>query len=247
MARRTTARQRESASGRDANRNRSGYGKLSTHCLEIEKIWGGKFMRVFREVQATAAAIQAGGSPEGSGAAPREKTTARRLAGALIALVLWGASGPLAAHPLRLSLSQFDYAPEQALLTVSLRLFLMDVREALVFDPDSDELALCQADEAPYAERLLLDYLERFFGLEANGEKMALNIERKRLMGEGQNEALEVVFEHRVAPPLETLEIRNAVFTDLFFDQSNIVYVHVGGSSDGLMFSKQTQTHRLEF
>ena len=169
------------------------------------------------------------------------------LAGALLGLLLWGASVPLAAHPLRLSLSQIDYVPESQLLTVSLRLFLMDVREALVFDPESTELALCQPDEAPHAQGLLLDYLEQYFGVEVNGNQMPLHIKGKRLMGEGQNEALEVVFEHTVAPPLESLEIRNAVFTDLFFDQSNIVYVHVDGSSEGLMFSKQTQTHRLTF
>ncbi len=151
------------------------------------------------------------------------------------------------AHPLRLSLSEIEYASEQQLLTISLRLFLMDVNEALVFDPDSTELAFCQPDESPDAERMLLDYLNAFFYVRVNGEPVALTIKNKRLSGEGDNVALGVLFEHRLAPPLKSLEIRNAVFTDLFFDQSNVVYVFVDGESESLMLNKKTPVHTLHF
>lgn len=171
----------------------------------------------------------------------------RREREVLLAVLLTGMCCQLAAHPLRLSLSEIEYTSEAQLLTVSLRLFLTDVNEALVFDPESTELAFCQPDEAPYAQGLLMEYLERFFSIEVNGARIALLIKSKRLTGEGQNTALEVVFEHALAPPLQTLRIRNAVFTDLFFDQSNIVYVHVNGSSEGLMFSKTTPSHQLSF
>ena len=73
------------------------------------------------------------------------------------------------------------------MLTISLRLFLMDVNEALVFDPDSTELAFCQPDESPDAERMLLDYLNAFFYIKVNGEPVALTIKNKRLSGEGDN------------------------------------------------------------
>jgi hypothetical protein len=37
------------------------------------------------------------------------------------------------------------------------------------------------------------------------------------------------------------------VFTDLFFDQTNIVYVHVDDDSHSMMLSKSTPSHTLEF
>jgi hypothetical protein len=151
------------------------------------------------------------------------------------------------AHPLRLSLSEIEYESAAQVLTVSLRLFLMDVNEALVFDPDSDELAFCQANEAPQAERMLLEYLDEFFYIKANGRRLALQLKSKRLSGEGDNVALGVQFEFRQEAPLTSLEIRNAVFTDLFFDQSNIVYVHVDGESRSLMLNKKTPVHELTF
>ncbi|MEM1433198.1 MAG: DUF6702 family protein [Pseudomonadota bacterium] len=151
------------------------------------------------------------------------------------------------AHPLRLSLSEIEYAADQQTLTISLRLFLMDVNEALVFDPDSTELAFCQPNESPDAERLLLEYLDRHFQVKANGEAIDLRISSKTLSGEGINVALGVLFEHRQERPLTTLEVKNAVFTDLFFDQSNIVYVHVNGESRSLMLNKETPTHLLTF
>ncbi|MEM1190923.1 MAG: DUF6702 family protein [Pseudomonadota bacterium] len=165
----------------------------------------------------------------------------------LLILVFLGPCFGAASHPLRLSLSEIEYEAGQQLLTISLRLFLMDVNEALVFDPNSTALGFGQPDEAPDAERMLLSYLKQFFYVKANGRKIDLRIKSKRLSGEGDNVALGVLFEYRQEPPLSTLEIKNAVFTDLFFDQSNIVYVHVGDDSRSLMLNKKTPVHELKF
>ena len=43
------------------------------------------------------------------------------------------------------------------------------------------------------------------------------------------------------------MEVKNAVFTDLFFDQNNIVYVYINDNSTSLMLDKNTPTHRLVF
>lgn len=150
-------------------------------------------------------------------------------------------------HPLRLSLSEVEYSSAEQRLTISLRLFLMDVREALLFDPDNADLAFCQVNESPAAERLLLDYVNRFFHVKANGEKVELAIKEKRLSGEGDNTALGVLFESHDVQPLKSLEVKNAVFTDLFFDQSNIVYVYVDDDSESLMLNKKTPLHRLSY
>ncbi|MEO0973622.1 MAG: DUF6702 family protein [Pseudomonadota bacterium] len=151
------------------------------------------------------------------------------------------------AHPLRLSLCEIEYSSAEELLSISLRLFVMDVNEALVFDPNSTALGLGEPHEAAEAETLLLDYLKRFFEIRVNGQKVELQIKSKRLKGEGDNMALAVLFEYEHAPPLASLDIKNAVFTDLFFDQNNIVYVHVDDVSKSLMLSKKTPAHVLTF
>ncbi len=148
---------------------------------------------------------------------------------------------------MRLSLCEIEYAEDQQSLTINLKLFLTDVNEAIVFDPYSEELAFCQPNEAPHAERLLLDYLNQFFHVKTNGTLVDLKIKQKKLSGEGENTALWVYFEQRMEDPLTSMEIKNAVFTDLFFDQNNIVYVHFNGDSKSMMLNKKTSTHRLEF
>lgn len=150
-------------------------------------------------------------------------------------------------HPLRLSLCEIEYTADQQLLTFNLKLFLTDVNEAIVFDPYSEELAFCQPNEAANANQLLLDYLNRFFHVKANGQAVTLNIKEKKLSGEGENTALWVYFEQPIAQPLKSMEVKNAVFTDIFFDQNNIVYVHVNGESKSLMLNKKTSTHQLTF
>lgn len=130
---------------------------------------------------------------------------------------------------------------------INLKLFLTDVNEAIVFDPYSKELAFCQPNESTQANQLLLAYLKQFFYVKANGQLIDLKIRHKKLSGEGDNTALWVYFEHQQGPSLATLEIKNAVFTDLFFDQNNIVYAHINGDSKSMMLNKKTPTHQLRF
>ena len=158
-----------------------------------------------------------------------------------------GQSLLVTAHPLRLSLCEIEYKADQQLLTVQLKLFLTDVNEALVFDPQSKELAFCQPNESPKADQLLLDYLNQFFYVKVNGKKLKITIGEKKLSGEGDNTALGIFLEYKQPLPPESMEIKNAVFTDLFFDQSNIVYVRMNGESKSLMLNKKTATHELTF
>ena len=43
------------------------------------------------------------------------------------------------------------------------------------------------------------------------------------------------------------MEIKNSVFTDLFFDQNNIVYIHIDGNSKSIMLNKKTDIHQIKF
>lgn len=150
-------------------------------------------------------------------------------------------------HPLRLSLCEIDYSSKKQRIDVQLKLFLTDVNEAIVFDPNSNELAFCQPNESKKANQLLLTYLNQFFYIKANNEKLDLHIKSKHLKGEGDNIALWVHFEYQQTTPLKSLEIKNAVFTDLFFDQNNIVYVHVDDKSKSLMLNKKKSVHQLTY
>ena len=165
----------------------------------------------------------------------------------LFVLFLFVQSTQAAVHPLRLSLCEIEYSSVEQLLTINLKLFLMDVNEALVFDPNSKELAFCQPNESANAEQLLLNYLNIFFYVKVNGKKVALKIKRKRLSGEGDNVALWLLFEQRKDQNIKSLEIKNAIFTDLFFDQNNVIYVYVNGDFRSLMLNKKTTTHILTF
>jgi len=151
------------------------------------------------------------------------------------------------AHPLRLSLCEIEYSSDKQLLTIHLKLFLTDVNEAILFDPYSKALAFCQPNESAKANEMLMDYVNQFFYVKVNGKRAALNVKSKKLSGEGDNTALWVYFEYEQPKPMTSLEIKNAVFTDLFFDQNNIVYVHVNGRSKSMMLNKKTSVHQLKF
>ena len=83
--------------------------------------------------------------------------------------------------------------------------------------------------------------------MKANDEKVALQIQRKRLSGEGENTALWVYFESTNLDVLHSLEVKNTVFTDLFFDQNNIVYIHADTESKSAMLNKKTEVYITKF
>ena len=153
----------------------------------------------------------------------------------------------LAAHPLRLSLCEIEYSSNKQLISINLKLFLTDVNEAITFDPYSKQLAFCQPEESINANQLLMDYINQYFYVKVNGKVIPLKIKKKRLSGEGDNTALWVYFEFSQSTKLKSLEIKNSVFTDLFFDQNNIVYIHVNDESKSVMLNKETSTYELNF
>jgi|TARA_B100001094_G_scaffold313829_1_gene352032 hypothetical protein len=164
----------------------------------------------------------------------------------VLVIALWMV-GPTKAHPLKLSLCEIEYSSKNQLLTINLKLFLTDVNEAITFDPDSKKLAFCQPNESKEANKLLLNYLNQFFHVKANSNLVNLKIKDKSLKGEGDNTSLWISFEYIQRAPLKSIEIKNAVFTDLFFDQNNIVYVHVDKKSKSLMLDKKKSIHQLKF
>ena len=72
-------------------------------------------------------------------------------------------------------------------------------------------------------------------------------VDSKNIGGTGQDTVLELLIKHSVTHPLRSLEIKNAVFTDLFFDQTNVVYIHRDDTSRSLMLNKKTPTSTLVF
>ena len=131
---------------------------------------------------------------------------------------------------MRLSLCEIDYTPENKSLLIRLKLFLTDVNEALVFDPSNNELAFCQPNESARANKMLLDYLNTYFYLKINGLEIPLDIERKKLSGEGENTALWVYFEYNDIQPIHDLEIK-MLFLQIFFSIRTISFTYIMGES----------------
>ncbi len=134
------------------------------------------------------------------------------------------------------------------MLSVTLKLFLTDVNEAITLDPNSNQLNYCTSAEAANAEELLMNYLNEYYAISLNDEPpIKLIIDRKHLDGQGENTALWLYFSMALDTSVEKLTLRNAVFTDLFFDQSNLVYVHNDGKSKSFMLNKKKPEHSLKF
>ncbi|NVJ46199.1 MAG: metallophosphoesterase family protein [Cytophagia bacterium] len=151
------------------------------------------------------------------------------------------------AQQLRFSQTDMEYTSDKKLLTLNLKLFLNDLNEALGLDPQSNELAFGQSNESPRANAMLLDYLKKFIYVKVNGKELELQIKSKQLTGEGNNTTLEVYFEYQQTLPLRSLEVKNAVFTELFPGQNNLVYADFDKRSEVLVLNKTNPSQQLDF
>ena len=130
------------------------------------------------------------------------------------------------AHPLRLSISQIEYASDTAEITVSLRLFLTDVNEALVFDPENDQLRLGREDETPNAEALLIAYLNEFFYLKINEDEVPIVVDSKNIGGTGQDTVLELLISTQSPLPCARLRLKMP-YLPIFFLTKPMLFISI--------------------
>ena len=82
-------------------------------------------------------------------------------------------------HPLRLSLCENKYFSNTHYFD-NLKLFLTDVNEAILFDPNNNDSHFASLTNQ-LMQTVLLDYINRYFYVKVNEESIPLEIKNKRL------------------------------------------------------------------
>jgi len=157
----------------------------------------------------------------------------------LLLLALFISSGWLL-HKFYVSLTEIRYNPETGRIEVSMRIFPDDLDLALM-ERTGIRTLLGTELESPEADSLLMIYLLECFDLQADGAEITLNYLGK----EPESDAIWCYLESSEIPLPETISVRNAILTDFFPDQVNIIQVYYGKWNRGLLLNRSENRGKL--
>ena len=156
---------------------------------------------------------------------------------------LWLLISPVSAtHPFYVSVTEMNYDAADSVLEVSVKLFTDDLAQALEARYQSN-LHLGEPEEHPDADVFVALYLREQLSIQAHD----LPLEQQYLGKEFEEDVTWCYLAVPIAQAPQALLIRNALLTDQFEAQRNLVHLRVGSQRKSLMLHRGKLSERVEF
>ena len=163
----------------------------------------------------------------------------KKLSLVLVLLILF-ICGAWLMHKFYVSLTEVRYNLQTERFEVSMRIFPDDLDRALL-ERTGINTQLGTELEHKDADSLLMVYLLEDFSLQVNGEEIALNYLGK----EPESDAIWCYLESSKVVAPETITVHNAILTEYFPDQVNIIQVYHGKWNKGLLLNRNENSGKL--
>lgn len=149
---------------------------------------------------------------------------------------------PASAHDYHASITDVAYNPRTQSLEVAVKVFMDDLEDALSRQAKSN---ITYSSSSVAVKEQLADYLKSTLSFElVKGKPL-----KARLVG--SEEDADVVWLYVEVPvqqaALTQLYIKNAILTDMFTDQMNIVNVNYNGKTESVLLQPGEVTKKLTF
>ena len=160
----------------------------------------------------------------------------------VLLLLLIGFSSFNANHKFYVSVTEIEYNEKSESLQIISRIFIDDLEDLLQTRYDK-ELRLGNNNESSSVPAYLKKYLNKKFEIELNGKP----VEVKYLGKEYEDDMVLLYFEIPKVSSFSEISIKNALLTDMFSEQKNLVHVTYKGITKSLILNKAKQKDLLKF
>ena len=147
-----------------------------------------------------------------------------------------------AAHKFYVSATDIEYNEENGSLQIISHVFIDDL-EKLLKERYHPDLYLLKKGEHPKADAFIERYFRDKMNIRVNGKDVELNYLGK----EYDNDELLIYIEVSDVDPLKTIYVKNAVLTDLFPEQKNVIKVEYKGTIKSLLLTRSEVDGILKF
>ena len=149
---------------------------------------------------------------------------------------------PVSAHDYHASITDVKYNPRTQNLEVAVKVFMDDLENAL---SRQAKTKITYSSSSEEVKKHIADYLQSRLSFEVEKGKPL----KSKLLG--SEEDVDVVWMYVEVPvqkiPMAQLYVKNAILTDLFADQMNIVNVNYKGETESVLMQRGDVTKKLTF
>ena len=160
----------------------------------------------------------------------------------LLLLVAFLAAQPASAHDYHASITDVKYNPRTQNLEVAVKVFMDDLENAL---SRHAKTKVTYSSSSEQVKNYIAEYLRSTLSFELEKGKPL----KFKLLG--SEEDVDVVWMYMEVPVQKTslvqLYVKNAILTDLFTDQMNIVNVNYKGETESVLMQRGDVTKKLTF
>ncbi|MFD3002553.1 DUF6702 family protein [Pontibacter toksunensis] len=160
----------------------------------------------------------------------------------LLLLVAFLAVQPASAHDYHASITDVKYNPSTQNLEVAVKVFMDDLESAL---SRQAKTKITYSSSSEEVKKQMADYLQHKLSFEVEKGKPL----KAKLLG--SEEDVDVVWMYVEVPvqkgTLAQLYVKNAILTDLFTDQMNIVNVNYKGATESVLMQRGDVTKKVAF
>lgn len=143
-------------------------------------------------------------------------------------------------HEFYVSVCEIDYNEENKSLEIALKLFTDDLEKAI----EKQGVVGYKLDDTEKSDEYLFKYLKNGFQLTVNGKKIEYTFIGKEVL---LDNVTWCYMEAKGIAEVKSVEVMNALLTELFDDQKNMVHVKVGDKTKSLILRKSANKDVLNF
>jgi hypothetical protein len=146
-------------------------------------------------------------------------------------------------HPLHISVSEIEYAENEKMLKIMIRIFVDDFEQTMGKRLNNPDLDIRRLENGLTVDKLAGEYVKEHFKISLDGK-----IQNTVFLGhEEESEAFIFYVEVKNVRKWNTIQISADMMTEMFEDQSNIVHVSINDKIKSLRLTKDTPTDKLTF
>ena len=132
-------------------------------------------------------------------------------------------------HPVHVTLTSVDYAPEDDGLKVFIKLYLDD----FLLDAEQDENSFL-IDKNNSTE-IIEKYINQKLVIKANNKTLTGKVNTFEVF----DEEVKIYMEYEIFEKPEALLVRNLIMTELYNDQSNLMIIKIDNFEEGFKFTSE--------
>ena len=145
-------------------------------------------------------------------------------------------------HKFYVSVTQIDYVPNKKRVEITSRIFIDDLEKALT-KKHQKKPNITSSNELPEAEEWIKTYIKEKIKVSINKKPQVIEYLAKEVEGD----VLIIYTKIAISKKINTFDIYNALLTEVYTDQQNIVHINVNSNKKSILLTNSVFQEKIDY